>query len=477
MTTTIESYTREGAVQRMERIHQRMTELQVKNRLSLAEEQEVAEAAAEFGELERHVEKLDRQERIDAITGAAHGSGTLRLDHGGVDPYAGRDAVVERLAGSQRDAAMRTLERSVNAATLTDSGASLVERVMDSGPEPVRSWAQRWVRDTGDENYVRAFAKLVAYGEQRAGLEFSPAERAAFERVSRLAAEQRAMGEGSGPTGAFMVPFQLDPSIILTSGGSTNPLFSMARVVSTVTNVYHMVSSDGVVAEWLGEFAETADASPTLAEPQIPAFKASAWVEYSVEVEGDAIDLVSELGRLLTDAQDQLLAQALTVGSGNGQPQGVVTGLAAAAGSKVSTATPGTLVAGDLYALQNACPPRFQPRAQWLASLATLNTARQFQTQNGSLAFPGLQEVPPVLLGRNVNEASNMDTTVAAGKNLAVYGDFQNYVITQRVGAAVEFIPWILGPNQRPVGKRGLWLWSRWGGGVVNPNGFRMLVA
>lgn len=70
-----------------------------------------------------------------------------------------------------------------------------------------------------------------------------------------------------------------------------------------------------------------------------------------------------------------------------------------------------------------------------------------------------------------------MDTTVAAGKNLAIYGDFQNYVITQRVGAAVEFIPWVLGPNQRPTGKRGLWLWNRWGGGVVNPNGFRMLTA
>nr|WP_279615372.1 phage major capsid protein [Mycobacterium malmoense] len=151
--------------------------------------------------------------------------------------------------------------------------------------------------------------------------------------------------------------------------------------------------------------------------------------------------------------------------------------MASAAGSKVSTATGGTLVAGDLYALQNALPPRFQPRAQWLASLATLNTARQFTTPNGSLSFPGLQGVPPLLLGRNVNEAPNMDTSVAAGKNLAIYGDFQNYVITQRVGAAVEFVPWILGPNQRPTGKRGLWLWSRWGGGVVNPNGFRLLTA
>jgi HK97 family phage major capsid protein len=104
-----------------------------------------------------------------------------------------------------------------------------------------------------------------------------------------------------------------------------------------------------------------------------------------VELEGDAVNLVSELGRLLTDAQDQLLASALTVGSGTNQPQGIVTGLAAASGSKVSTTTGATLVAGDLYMLQNALPPRWQANAQWAASLALLNTARQFTTPNGSL--------------------------------------------------------------------------------------------
>ena len=54
-------------------------------------------------------------------------------------------------------------------------------------------------------------------------------------------------------------------------------------------------------------------------------------------------------------------------------------------------------------------PPRFQANAQWVANLRILNAARQFETTNGALKFPSLQENPPTLSGRNVNELSNMD--------------------------------------------------------------------
>jgi hypothetical protein len=58
------------------------------------------------------------------------------------------------------------------------------------------------VTDSGSPEYKSAFRKLVVYGEPRAGLEFTAAERAAFERVARLKEEQRAMSltdRGAGP--------------------------------------------------------------------------------------------------------------------------------------------------------------------------------------------------------------------------------------------------------------------------------------
>lgn len=75
-----------------------------------------------------------------------------------------------------------------------------------------------------------------------------------------------------------MVPFTLDPSIILTSDGSINPLRRISRVVQTVTDNWNGVSSAGVTAEWLAEAAESADAAPTLAQPTVAVHKGSAFI-------------------------------------------------------------------------------------------------------------------------------------------------------------------------------------------------------
>jgi HK97 family phage major capsid protein len=474
---TIDTLTREAAAARMTEIHERLTELSGKHRLSKGDEQDFTELGAEFDELHRHVEKLDR---AAAIAGAARESGgafRLEGEHSRIDPYAGQDAAAERLAGGHRDAALRQLERSVKAG-LPAQGAETVERLLGSGPDVERSWVARWVTDTGSPEYRSAFAKLLLHGEGRAALEWTGPERAAFDRVSRLAAEQRAMGEGSGPAGSYLVPYELDPTLILTSGGSQNPLMEISRVVSTYSSVWHGVSSAGVTAEWLDEAAEASDASPTLAEPTVPNHKLSVFVPFSVELQGDATTLMTELGRLLQDGATQLLNTALTTGSGNGQPTGIVTALAGTA-SQVNTGTADTLAASDVFNLQNALSPRWQANARWAANLSILNTLRQFETANGALKFPSLQNTPPTLLGRPAHELSNADGTIDAGQdnNILLYGDFANFVVSQRVGSSIELIPHLVGSNRRPTGQRGMWLWARYGSDCVNPNAFRMLTA
>jgi HK97 family phage major capsid protein len=286
---TIESYTRQAALERMEQVHARVEELAGKHRMSKGDDAEWAELSVEFGELDRHVQKLDR---CAAIAGAAGGgNGRLRLDRG-----INADSS-DRPRSGQHSSAMRTLEHSVKAGGLAAAGAEAVERLLDAGPETERSWVSRWVTESGSNAYRSAFAKLLLHGETRAALEWTAGEREAFDRVSRLKSEQRSMSL-SDSAGGFLVPFQLDPSIILTSGGSINPLLEISRVVSTFSDVYHAVSSTGTVSEWLAEAAEASDASPTLAEPTIPAYKMSVFVPFSVELQGDAVSLLNEIGRL-----------------------------------------------------------------------------------------------------------------------------------------------------------------------------------
>jgi HK97 family phage major capsid protein len=226
------THTRENAVARLREIHERLKELSGKHRTSKAEDLEVTELGAEFDALTEQCRTLDRAAQIAGAAGG--GAGDLRIERA-IDPYAGRDAAEELALGGLRDRAMRTMERAVQAG-LPASAAEVVERLADNGTDLERSWVSRWVTDTGSPEYRSAFGKLLMHGEQRAGLEFTAPERAAFDRVTRLKGEQRAMSL-TDSSGGFLVPFELDPTIILANAGSTNPLLQIANVKTVVTDV------------------------------------------------------------------------------------------------------------------------------------------------------------------------------------------------------------------------------------------------
>lgn len=159
--TTIDSMTREDAVERMTALHERMEQVAGKHRMSRADELEFAEGRDEFDKLAAHVDKLDRAATIAGAVGG--GAGNLRVERG-MNPYATTRS--DRPYSGQRDAAMRQLERSVKRG-LPARAAETVERLTETGPEVERSWAARWVTHTGSDDYRSAFAKLVAYGEAR----------------------------------------------------------------------------------------------------------------------------------------------------------------------------------------------------------------------------------------------------------------------------------------------------------------------
>jgi HK97 family phage major capsid protein len=59
---------------------------------------------------------------------------------------------------------------------------------------------------------------------------------------------------------------------------------------------------------------------------------------------------------------------------------------------------------------------------------------------------------------------------------VAVYGDFSNYVIADKIGMSVEFIPHLFHlTTNRPSGSRGWYAHSRVGADSVNDGAFRML--
>lgn len=381
-------------------------------------------------------------------------------------------------APTTRDNAMRVIERAVNAGQLPEHGAERVESLVSTGSAVSQAYAQRWALTTGTDAYRDAFCKLLA-DPDRGHLDWSREEQDAFRQARAFQAETRAMGESTGGAGGYLLPFVLDPTVLLTNSGTTNPLRAISRVVQTVSDSWHGITSAGITAEWTAEAAEMADASASLDQPGIPVHKLDAFTPYSYEVGMDGPGFLQELQRLLVDAADRLTATAYTVGTGIGQPTGIITSLVDDGSSVVNGGGSEALSSADPYTLQNALPPRWQANAQWAANLSVINTARQFETTNGALKFPELAGNPPRLLNRPVNEVSDMDgslnASVTDNNYMLLYGDFQSFVIVDRIGTQLELIPNLMGANRRPTGQRGAVLWVRTGSDVVVPNAFRLL--
>lgn len=376
--------------------------------------------------------------------------------------------------GEVRDRAMHAITDATDTGLIDAEHAETVEKlVKQAGRGPVGRRDQsaeiaRHILVTGSPEYREAFADYVA-GDPTA--------------VMRVPDEARTAMSLTGANGGFLVPFTLDPTIILTNDGATNPFRAISRQVSITTDDWNGVSSAGVSAEWLAEATEAADATPTFAQPSITVHKASAYLQASIEVTQDS-GIASDIGMLLNDAKARLEASAFATGTGSGQPAGIVTALGLTTASRVAgssgDAGAADLVAADIYALDNDLGARYRPNASFIGERTTWNAVRQLGVSNAYHAFwvdfgGGL---PPSLIGYPVYESSAMDSTIVSGSNddVIVLGDFSNYVIVDRIGMAVAYNPLVISTsNNRPTGEVGWFAYWRVGGDSVNDAGFRML--
>lgn len=439
-------------------------------------ESEHAELESEREPLARRAATIERV-RTTAATAARGGRG---LELGGTDrspelltrtdPYDGLDQVRSNavMTPDLRSRALAAIEQAP--AELDDGGRERATRLIERGDRHGR--IARHMLLTGSPHYQRAFENLLG-GMQPWQLDEEE------QRALRLADEhQRAINEGTGSAGGFLVPFFLDPTIILSNAGSTNPFRAISRVETITTNQWNGVSSAGVTAQWrAAEATQVPDGSPTFAQPAVRVQSADAYLQASFEATADT-NIASQVGMLLNDAKDNLEATAFAVGTGTNQPFGAVTAVAAVGGSVVAGGA--TYDVADVYAVKDAVPARWRARASWVANDSIWSLTRQFATGSGpSHAFwadLGMDR-PPQLLGRSVYEASAMDSTATTTGNndIIVVGDFSNYLVVDRVGMTVAYEPLVKGANQRPTGEVGWYAFWRVGANVLVPNAFRVL--
>lgn len=383
----------------------------------------------------------------------------------GVHPFGAERHV---LTAEYRSRALSAVEQMPGASDRVRQAATeIIERHDDEDGR-----LSQQVLTTSTPAYMRAWSKLA---RNPLAANLTPEESQAVAQVKTAA---RAMSL-TDSAGGYLVPFQLDPTVIITSAGSRNDIRQFARQVVATGDEWHGVSAGAVQWSWDAEAAEVSDDSPTLGQPAIPNFKAAGFVPISIEALEDGANVTNEVARLLAFGKDILEAEAFILGTGSGQPTGLITALD---GTSAETAplTAETLALGDLYNIQGALPARHRTNASWLANNQIYNKIRQFDTNGGAALWEFLGADRPVnLLGRRVGEAEAMDATInpaaTADNFVLAFGDFENFVITDRIGFSVEFLPHLFGANRRPTGQRGWYAYYRVGSDVVDPGAFKLL--
>lgn len=414
--------------------------------------------------LERQASLMDEQRDALRDLVDAHpenleeiGQPTVRVSR--IDP--------DRPMGEQRSRALRVVER---APYLSARAADNLDRLIRDVEGDANALAARYVTAVADPSYSGAFWKVLR-NAQTAHLDMTPEELRAFQQVR---AEQRAMVLGSDPDGGFAVPFQLDPTILLTSDGVINPLRAISRAETMVGKEWQGITSAGVTVGRAAEADEASDDSPSLEQPTVRATRVHGFIPFSFEIGQDWPSLQVQMARLLADAKDVEEAQSFTNGTGVGlDPSGVVATMPPS--STVETAGSGTFAIGDVYSLLEAVPPRHQPRLRAVASLSVINRMRRFVGGGSDTEMPVVNEALNRLLGKPLDELSTMDSTIATGTKPLLVGDFSDFLIVDRLGMSIELIPHLFGVSGRPTGQRGIYAIWRNNSLILNGNAFRLL--
>ncbi|WP_322769663.1 phage major capsid protein [Frankia sp. Cr1] len=369
----------------------------------------------------------------------------------------------EHFGSELRARALTAIERMPGATQARREAATRMVEEFDPIEGPTAGALSRHVLLASDPDYFRAFSKAA----RGPALSFTEDERRAVERAMSL----------TDAAGGYLVPFQLDPTLILISDGTANPIRAISRTVVATGDVWNGVSSTNAQWSWDAEAAEVSDDTTTFGQPLVPVYKAAGFIPISIEALADEQNVTTAISDVLAAGKEDLEAAGFTTGSGSGQPTGIVTALTGGS-SVVTSTTTDTFAVGDVYKTETALPARHRRRGQWAANKAIYQSIRQFGTSDGHALWERIGNgQPPELLGYPAHEASDMDGTISATVDnlIMVLGDWQNYVIADRLGMTIEFISHLFGSNRRPTGQRGFYAYYRVGADSVNDAAFRML--
>lgn len=415
-------------------------------------------------ELQEKQEKLvaDARAAYDEIKKNTDESRAAELEQRHDTIMAEYDAITAKIEREERVAAMEAAEAERRAKK-----------------RPINPDEETRAQDGGDrqdaaKEYGAAFRSYFLSGFDMEAL--APEHRALLRKGYQ---EVRTQVTNNNPAGGFTVPVELQNEIIRVMK-DWGPMYdgNVVRELNTTSgNQFNYPTVDetgnnttGSRTEGTGP-ADDNSGDVALGQLRIDAFiDITPWIKISFELLQDSIlDFEAFIGSLVGERLGRRANARLTLGNGNGQPNGVVT--AAAVGKNAAVAA--ALTADELIDLQHAvrAPYRRSPKCRWMFADTTLQAIRKLKDGQGNYLFQQgniTTGAPDRILDKPYSINDDVPAIGAAAKSV-LFGDFSRYLV-RKVGA-----PMIGTVRERFWPELGMAGLQRYDGELLDPEAIKAL--
>lgn len=289
----------------------------------------------------------------------------------------------------------------------------------DVGNERVSKPEDAEVRGYGD-----VFRDFIRRGE---------AELSAEDRA--IIRERRAQGVGTDSAGGYLAPDDFVARLVevmkafgpMVDPGVTEQLVTSDGRPLEIPTLDDTSNVGAILAE------NTADTEQdlTFGIVRLDAYKySSKLIRVSTELLQDAqVDVEGIVRGAMGERIGRIVNQHLTVGTGSGQPNGIVTGSSAG----VTAAANNAITFDELMDLMHSVDPAYRgsPRVRWMLHDTTLKAVRKLKDSNGQYIWD-MGDVrgtaPATILGVPYVVNQDMPTIGSQTKSI-LFGDFSRYLV------------------------------------------------
>lgn len=244
-----------------------------------------------------------------------------------------------------------------------------------------------------------------------------------------------ALQEGTDSEGGYLVPDEFEHTLV-EALEEENIFRKLAHVINTASGdrKIPVVATKGT-ASWVDEEGSITESDDSFTQVSIGAYKLGTLIKVSNELLHDSVfDLEKYISKEFARRIGTKEEDSFFNGDGDGKPVGIfhTTGGAQVG---VTTASTSAITADEIIDLFYSLGAPYRKKAVWVVNDATVKSIRKLKDGNGNYLWqPALtSDTPDTLLGRPVYTSSAVPT-IASGKKVIAFGDFNYYWIADRQG-------------------------------------------